>query len=194
MLLPLHVFEERYRMLMTDIMSGDGEFGLSLYETYNPQTLRGTPHSIGTVAQVLEIEELPDGRFYIVVLGCERYRIRELDMTSRPYMLASIQPYLDIEEEKIGRAHLQEIQTFFLEAVRLSHKVAKNGSPPTLQLPPDPSDLSFLIADAIKAEHEILQELLELQSSAVRLEYEYEILQALVSHLAAFSQIEQAFQ
>ncbi len=77
MVLPLHIFEPRYRTMFQDLMDGDREFGVV-------QILRGSEtgggdvrSDVGTIARVLQAEELDDGRWVAVTVGTRRLRVVE---------------------------------------------------------------------------------------------------------------------
>lgn len=75
MVLPLHIFEPRYRSMLRDLVDGDREFGVV-------QIARGAEvgggeerFGIGTIARVLQAEELDDGRWVAVTVGTQRLRV-----------------------------------------------------------------------------------------------------------------------
>ncbi|HWK37202.1 LON peptidase substrate-binding domain-containing protein [Sphingomonas sp.] len=80
MQLPLHIFEPRYRALVTDALARDRRIGM-----IQPRGT-GTPpplFDIGCVGRIADVEALPDGRFNIVLEGLARFRVvRELDVTT----------------------------------------------------------------------------------------------------------------
>jgi Lon protease-like protein len=90
--IPLHIFEPRYRELITECVENGSEFGLVL------ATGDGAVHEIGTRAAVSQVvEELSDGRLNIVVEGGERFRLLELTR-SRSFTTAIVEPVADLDE------------------------------------------------------------------------------------------------
>jgi len=78
--LPLHIFEPRYRAMITDSLARDRKIGM-----IQPQrAMEGAPlFAIGCLGRIEEVEALPDGRFNIVLLGEARFRILdELDVAT----------------------------------------------------------------------------------------------------------------
>ena len=69
-LLPLHIFESRYRMLLQSVLETDKRFGIV---RINPET--GEMAEIGCCAEVLQHQTTEDGRSYIVSLGQQRFRV-----------------------------------------------------------------------------------------------------------------------
>ena len=61
-LLPLHVFEARYRRLVQDCLAGEPEFGVVLIDRGHEVGGGDVRREVGTVARILEVRELPDGR------------------------------------------------------------------------------------------------------------------------------------
>jgi len=76
-LLPLHLFEPRYRQMGEDIINGDGELVIVLLKPGWEQSYGGNPpvHDIATLGTLEDHEELDDGRFNIVLYGSERVRL-----------------------------------------------------------------------------------------------------------------------
>jgi uncharacterized protein len=73
--LPLHVFEERYRSLMTDCMDGNGEFGVVLIARGSEVGGGDQRLDVGTVARISRVAELGDGRLLVVSVGVRRLRV-----------------------------------------------------------------------------------------------------------------------
>jgi Lon protease-like protein len=80
MQLPLHIFEPRYRAMITDSLARDRRIGMIQPRDANdPPTL----FDVGCVGRIADVEALPDGRFDIVLEGLARFTIlRELDVTT----------------------------------------------------------------------------------------------------------------
>ena len=80
--LPLHIFEPRYRAMVRDAARGARLIGMALLRGDWEQDYEGNPpiFAVGTVGEMVRVEELPDGRFNIVLRGLREYAIvRELD-------------------------------------------------------------------------------------------------------------------
>ncbi len=77
MLLPLHVFEPRYRQLVRDVVAGDGRFGVVLI-THGHEVGGGDQRArVGTIAEMVDTREYDDGRWGVVAVGRTRFRVRE---------------------------------------------------------------------------------------------------------------------
>ncbi|MFA9445878.1 LON peptidase substrate-binding domain-containing protein [Egicoccus sp. AB-alg6-2] len=89
MLLPLHVFEPRYRTLMQHVLGGHREFGVTLISRGHEVGGGDQRYDVGTVARVLQAEELDDGRWLTVALGTRRVRVRRW-LQDDPYPRADV--------------------------------------------------------------------------------------------------------
>jgi len=93
-LLPLHVFEPRYRMMMNHVLAGDREFGVVLIERGSEVGGGDTRFDVATIARVVQASELPDGRFALATVGMRRVRVvRWLD--DDPYPRAEVAALVD---------------------------------------------------------------------------------------------------
>ncbi|MEM7341467.1 MAG: LON peptidase substrate-binding domain-containing protein [Actinomycetota bacterium] len=94
MVLPLHVFEMRYRALVKDVLDGDNEFGVALIERGSEVGGGDQRTQVGTLARVVQAEELADGRWAVVTVGSERFRVQEW-LDDAPYPRAEIELWPD---------------------------------------------------------------------------------------------------
>jgi Lon protease-like protein len=77
MVLPLHIFEPRYRTMFHDLMEGDREFGVVQIARGSETGGGDVRHEVGTIARVLQAEELEDGRWVAVTVGTRRLKVTE---------------------------------------------------------------------------------------------------------------------
>ena len=100
--LPLHVFEPRYRALVEDASRAEGLIAVSLLVPGWETNYAGTPafHDIGTVGRIEDLERLPDGRFDLRLVGLVRVSFGEV-VRSRPYraVRVSVLPEVAVDEE-----------------------------------------------------------------------------------------------
>ncbi len=89
--LPLHVFEPRYRQMVSDALESDRRFGIVLLRSGWEADYFGTPavHPFGTLGTIEQAEPLEDGRYNIVVRGDVRFRIVE-EVAQVPYRTARV--------------------------------------------------------------------------------------------------------
>jgi Lon protease-like protein len=88
-LLPLHVFEPRYRLMVQHVMEGDREFGVVLIERGSEVGGGDTRFDVATVARIVQASELPDGRFALATVGIRRVQVRRW-LDDDPYPRAEV--------------------------------------------------------------------------------------------------------
>jgi Lon protease-like protein len=88
---PLHVFEPRYRQMITDVVARDQRFGLVLLRPGFDANYFGAPpvHACGTVGRIEQMATLPDGRYNILLFGEMRFRIIA-ESSQEPYRTARV--------------------------------------------------------------------------------------------------------
>src|ERR1700684_3070134 len=83
LLLPLHIFEDRYRRLVRDLLAGPSpqQFGVIAIKKGRETGIDGISslHKIGCVATLRQVSERDDGGFDLVAVGTQRFRLLELD-------------------------------------------------------------------------------------------------------------------
>jgi Lon protease-like protein len=169
--LPLHIFEPRYRQMLSDIRLAKNLFGLAYFDPSSADSDVPPAGHIGCVAEVTEVQTFPDGRSNILTLGVIRYRIESYVERGDPYLVAEVSYFEDDEEdEEILAAPSREVAETFTRIAQAVRTI--NDERATL---PDISDtepqrLSFLVAAAMEIDAEVKQELLELSSTSERLE------------------------
>lgn len=103
--LPLHVFEPRYRQMVIDCLDGDAtpEFGQVLI-THGSEAGGGDERAmVGTVAQMIQIEAIDEQRYAIVAVGVRRFRVNAW-LPDDPYPLADVEDFPDEEPDPPGLA------------------------------------------------------------------------------------------
>jgi Lon protease-like protein len=155
---PLHIFEERYKKLIGERLEG-GVFGIVLAE-------EDTVRECGTAARVSQlIEEMDDGRMNVLVEGGRRFRIIEVREPEDPesdYLTAEVEFYRDSEPEGSPAVHEAVLNVF---ARMLALMDVESPEEPAGEGP-----LSFRIAAAVDFGAPLKQELLESLSEEQRLE------------------------
>ncbi len=79
-ILPLHVFEPRYRALVRDALADDRHFAIGLLKPGFEASYEGNPeiYPIGCAGRIGEVAPLPDGRFLLTLVGTERVEFGEM--------------------------------------------------------------------------------------------------------------------
>jgi Lon protease-like protein len=173
--LPLHIFEPRYRAMMERCLEDDPCFGIVLQRA-EEGAVRET---IGTVARIRIVAKLHDGRYNVVVVGESRFEIVETWMTADGYLEATVSLFRDdpAAEEALGSA-AAELESVFEEYyTRLRQR--SGVKLPELELPDDPEALSLLIAGVVQMPLERAQRLLADRCTLTRIEDELDMLRSL---------------
>jgi ATP-dependent Lon protease len=168
--LPLHIFEPRYRQMLTDIQAGNGLFGVSYFDSSNSERETPAVGSVGCVAKVTEAHTFPDGRSNILAVGIIRYRIEGYLDSEQPYLVANVSYFEDDEDntDELKESSHEVAETFsrIARAVRTINDERANL--PSIS-DTEPEQLSYLVAAAVEVDPEVKQDLLELRSTSERL-------------------------
>ena len=157
--MPLHIFEPRYRAMVSDALEGDRIIGMVLLKAGYERTYEGRPpiFPIGCAGVITHSEPLPGGRFNIVLKGIEKFRITGEDQ-SKAYRLASIEA-LPEQVPEAGRQDLHRMRQR-LEALLAAAVEREGGEPKFPPAVPD-EDLVNALAQYIGLEPLERQALLE---------------------------------
>jgi len=167
--LPLHIFEERYRKMLSDIRAADNLFGLSFLDASAGKETPPAGH-VGCVAEVTETQALPDGRSNILAVGVIRYQVESYIERGDSYLVVRANYFEDEDEnESALTSNSHDVARMFMRvanSIRVMND--ERGNLPDIS-DTDPQKLSFLVAAALEIEVETKQELLELRSTSERL-------------------------
>ena len=95
-LVPMNIFEDRYKAMVKKVLVERERFGISLIrEGRMERGPLGTPHAVGTLVRIVQIEEQPNGNYHLLARGEDRFRITSLDRKSEPYLVADIELFPD---------------------------------------------------------------------------------------------------
>jgi ATP-dependent Lon protease len=189
--LPLHIFEPRYRMLLRTVMADDQRFGVVRWD---PQTQAMA--SVGCCAEILHCQTQDDDRSNIVTMGQQRFRVLEI-VREAPFRVGLVswiedEPEASHEELEVLAS---DVGQALRDVVELTGKlIGKPASLPS-DLPDLPRELSFWIGAHLGgpvADHQ--QALLEITDTSERLRQEYELLDQTRRQLAARTVLKDTFQ
>ena len=119
MVLPLHVFEPRYRAMIHDTIEGDRQFGVVMIERGKDTGGDDQRADVGTVARLVEAEPFPDGRWAIVVVGLKRFRVTEW-LEDDPYPRARIEMWPDGPGDAVKADDLDRVANKFRRCMALA--------------------------------------------------------------------------
>ncbi|MGV3760444.1 MAG: LON peptidase substrate-binding domain-containing protein [Actinomycetota bacterium] len=135
--LPLHVFEERYRQLVRDCLDDVPEFGVVLIERGSEVGGGEVRTDVGTVARIVELAELPDGRFALTAVGVRRIRVVAW-LPDDPYPLADVDDWPDPEPGPGLVDLLGAVEGTLRRTLALAAEAGLQTAPATTELADDP--------------------------------------------------------
>jgi len=180
---PLHIFEERYKLLVNERRDGVREFGVVLAEDDGVR-------EVGCTATVVDVlEELEDGRLNILVQGRRRFRLLELLQADDPEKeyLRGVVEYVD---DEVGEAP-EPLRRRALEVYRRMLALMEVDAP---REPGGEEPLSFRMVAAVDFGTPLKQELLESQSEKDRLESLCAVMDTLLPRLELRREREEAIR
>jgi Lon protease-like protein len=194
-LLPLHIFEPRYRQMLKDIGLEKNLFGVTYFNQEESLAEKPPVDTIGCVAEVREIQNLPDGRSNILSIGVIRYRLLDYVETGDPYLVGDFEFFEDDEEDALVLQPLSdEVFRLFKRIAKAAHKLSgERGRFPDIPQA-EPQALSFLVTAAFNFEPEMKYKMIETRSTIERLERLREILKQTVGKMEESADIHKISQ
>jgi Lon protease-like protein len=137
--LPLHVFEPRYRALVRDCLAGDRSFGVVLIERGSEVGGGDVRTDAGTLARIVRVDELPGDRYALVAVGLHRIRVTRW-LPDDPYPRAEVEPWPDEPGPAAGGdgAALAEVTALLRRAAALRAELGEPAPPLDVDLGDDP--------------------------------------------------------
>lgn len=190
LVLPLHIFEPRYRLMirmLTDGPEDERGFGIvAIRPGANPEADGlAALYDVGTMARITEVDALPDGRFDLVTVGARRFSINSLD-TRLPYARADVRMHPEPVGDPSRAAVLARTAVRLLQTYRT--RIAGWGVIDLAEienLPEDPVVLSYLVASAIVTDLPVRQRLLGIVDAEARLEAVCDVLRCELAMMGA---------
>jgi uncharacterized protein len=137
MVLPLHIFEPRYRALIHDVLEADREFGVTLISRGHEVGGGELRTDVGTVAKVLQAEEMDDGRWLVIGVGTRRIRV-ERWLPDAPYPIAEVVhlPEDHVDEQVVER--VERLVPRLRRVLAMQAELGEDGVPSTFDVAEDP--------------------------------------------------------
>lgn len=178
MLMPLHVFEPRYRLLVRRSLEQQRPFGIVLARDGHDG---GVPiHGVGTSAMIVGHSPLPDGRSFIVVRGLRRFQIERVDVEAEPYQVALVD-WLE-DDDGSAAANLADLAadafSEYLNGIVAVTNEPRTETSETVEMREGtPRDVAYRVAAGLAIDAQERQRLLEAASTAERLRSELHLLE-----------------
>lgn len=188
--LPLHIFESRYRQMLTDIGGVGGVFGIRFADPEAPSDAAALAGSVGCAAEIIEAQTMDDGRSNIVTIGIGRYRLLGLIDDDKPYLVGDVAFFRDEPDDGTEAADLaDEVYGLFERMAGVVSKMqgGRNNLPELNRS--DPETLSFVLSAALNFPNELKSRFLEMTSTGERLSGIRMVLAETVEQLEANSEI-----
>ncbi len=179
---PLHIFEDRYKLMIGQCLADSKPFGVVLTRDSDEQAA-DRPHAVGTTAQITHVEELTGGSMDIIVQGVQRFRIVDL-VAGQPYMAANVEILQPVKGSLLAKSELQQTVSLLFSQyigglVKLSGRELER-----VELPDDVEELSSVVASLLAIPLDKRQELLEELDMERALESEADLLREQIEQLS----------
>jgi uncharacterized protein len=178
-LMPLHIFEPRYRLLIRRCIERQRPFGIVLIRKGNDVGAGAEPYEVGTEAMIVAESPLRDGRSYIVTRGERRFAVESIIADAEPYLVGQVryleEPEGDCAADRASVAR-EALGAYLLAVVAVTEDARGERALADDLRDAPPSDLAYRIAGSLAVEAPQLQALLELETASARLEEETRIL------------------
>ena len=177
-LLPLHVFEARYRRMVARCLEFDRRFGLMYHDNDRLGPFLSEPGRVGTIAYIEKFHLLSEGRSLILVRGEQRFAIESEVGSTEPFYEAEVTHLADRDASDADLIERRKTSLLLLETL-LS---AMPDGPHDIPRMDADNEVSFRLASTIQSDPAWHQSLLECRSEVERLEQVDRVLAAAIEH------------
>ena len=164
MQLKLHIFEERYKVMINHCIEAEEPFGVVLIrqgrEALGPTA---TPYAVGCTASIGDVQRLPLARMNIVATGRRRFRIKAIDR-SKPYLLGEVDFFIPAEDHpEVIRRHSRLLRPLLIRCLEILSSSSDSRFDPA-QLPDQPRAVAQIASILLQTDNQQKQELLAMDS------------------------------
>jgi Lon protease-like protein len=163
MVVPLHIFEERYKRMVSDCLQGDRLLGLFLLQQgWDKEGATPTPYDVGGIGRITRAVRYPNGSMDIMLSGLARVHVLRY-VQQRPYLIAEVEMWPDESDDSEGvealtRRMVGLFERFVIAKAGEEHELLKN-----LKLLASPIDLLHLVVTNMPLDVHQKQEILNLR-------------------------------
>ena len=188
--LPLHIFESRYRIMLKSVLESDSLFGVVKWDPVTKSMA-----NVGCCAHIIKHQTADDGRSNIITIGQQRFQVLEI-VRSTPFY-TGIVSWID-DEISQNLQDLDNLRDSVIQAlhdvVNLTSKLTNSQKMLPDKLPNNPMELSFWIGAHLGGPvSDEQQRLLEERDTYIRLQREFEMLDHTRKQLAARTALKESF-
>jgi len=163
---PLHIFEERYKLMINGCIDSDDAFGLVLLQPGAEQESEDTISRVGVTVRIVEVERLDGGRMNILCEGERRFRIYRFTQQT-PFWKGSVD-LLEDKDSPASESLYDQVAELYRSVAALSARLSESQET-DLVLPESATDLSYMVSYVLDIAVEEKQKLLEMDATAERL-------------------------
>ncbi len=159
--LSIHIFETRYREMVKMCLDSNSSFVISLIASGREVGEPATAYAVGTLAEIVQYEHMPDGRYHLLCHGVQRVRVGSPVM-GQPYARATVEKFMNVPEIENLDDLMQRLRSrlaTLVTAMRVESSVSQD----------EEIDLSFEVASNMQIDLNEKQLLLEMPSAYQRL-------------------------
>ncbi|RMF01257.1 MAG: hypothetical protein D6768_10995 [Chloroflexi bacterium] len=168
-LLPLHIFEERYKAMVKQCLDNYNSFGVVLAKTQKAVVSNVSNvyyddlYTVGTTAQITAVENLENGRMNLIVVGQERFKIKNIWPSSQDFLVGKVDPFPMRDAHDSAGIDTRILRARVEQYVRyLDMASAEDLSNP--DLPTDPKALAYLACGVMQSSLVDKQQLLAIDT------------------------------
>lgn len=161
-ILPLHIFEQRYKLMIQLCVENQSPFGVVLIKDGEEVGGHAEPHRVGTAVQIVEIDRLEDGRMNLITSGQYRFEIIEIQR-DHSYLVAKVRvpSLIEIENHENLESITAEAEELYQNYESLLEQLLILWKTPET-IPSVPRHLAYQIGMRLKIPLEEKQQLLEM--------------------------------
>lgn len=157
MMLPLHIFEDRYKTMIKACLTNDQQFGVVLAKTEQAQAPNvlnvyvDDLYPIGTTAQITAVEHLQDDRLNLITVGQERFIIKRITASKDDFLIGEVDPFPVAEDEDPTLIHYMMKKLRPMVKQYIDYLASASGEDlSNAVLPNDPKTLAYLAGTAVQ--------------------------------------------
>ncbi len=187
--LALHIFEERYKEMISRCIADESPFGVVLIREGKEVGVAAIPFEIGTSAQIVNVEKMLQGRMNLIAVGRKRFRLLDVDHT-QSYLVGQVEfaPHELGERVRMMNAAVAVRRLFsdYLAVVATMMDAELNAS----ALPDDAMSLAYTVAAALQVDNAIKQQWLSADSIQAMLDGEADLLPKELARLKLLAEVD----
>jgi len=169
MQLKLHIFEDRYKIMMNECIDEGKPFGIVLIKNGQEASAPlAEPHEIGCIAQITQVQRLQFDRMNIVATGQQRFRIVHIKK-HEPFLLADVEEFSPKDDNlELIKYYSQQLQPLITQYIKILSQVSDMQFNP-MNIPHDASSLAHVASVLLQSDDNIKQDLLSTDALSVLL-------------------------